>query len=76
LQPKKAPCPTCGKQAPRKDVLNRLVRTIASKKVVFLDITYGESRARRGCCSTFRTTPPGVEPRALYDNKGYGNDSR
>jgi hypothetical protein len=67
--PKKAPCPTCGKLAPRKDVHNRLVRTIAYKKVVFLDITYGEYRARCGCCSTFRTTPPGVEPRALYDNK-------
>jgi hypothetical protein len=59
--PKKAPCPTCGKLAPRKDVHNRLVRTIAYKKVVFLDITYGEYRARCGCCSTFRTTPP-AEP--------------
>lgn len=67
--PKKAPCPTCGKLAPRKDVHNRLVRTIAYKKVIFLDITYGEYRARCGCCSTFRTTPPGVQPRVLYDNK-------
>ena len=67
--PKKAPCPHCGKLAPRKDVLNRLVRTIAYKKVLFLDVTYGEYRARCGCCTTFRTTPPGVDPRALYDNK-------
>jgi Transposase len=67
--PKKAPCPTCGKLAPRKDVHHRMVRTIAYKKVVFLEITYGEYRARCGCCTTFRTTPPGVEPRALYDNK-------
>jgi hypothetical protein len=67
--PKKAPCPHCGKLAPRKDVLNRLVRTIAYKKVVFLDVTYGEYRARCGCCTTFRTTPTGVDPRALYDNK-------
>src|SRR3954453_17162077 len=67
--PRKAPCPTCGKPAPRKDVHHRMVRTIAYKKVVFLDITYGEYRARCDCCSTFRTTPPGVEPRALYDNK-------
>src|SRR5215211_6775756 len=44
------------------------VRTIAYKQVVFLDVTYGEYRARCGCCTTFRTTPPGVEPRALYDN--------
>ncbi|HMB04493.1 MAG TPA: hypothetical protein VKP69_12240 [Isosphaeraceae bacterium] len=40
--PKKAPCPSCGKPAARKDVHNRLVRTIAYKRVVFLDITYGE----------------------------------
>jgi hypothetical protein len=53
----------------RKDVHNRLVRTIAYMKVVFLDITYGEYRACCGCCSTFRTTLPGVEPRTLYDNK-------
>src|SRR3954447_10418278 len=67
--PRKAPCPTCGKLAPRKDVRHRTVRTLAYKKVVFLDITYGEYRARCSCRTTFRTTPPGVEPRALYDNK-------
>src|SRR3954454_8754244 len=65
--PRKAPCPTCGKLAPRKDVRHRTVRTLAYKKVVFLDITYGEYRARCRCCTTFRTTPPGVEPRTLYD---------
>src|SRR5512135_3161271 len=63
--PKKAPCPSCGKPASRKDVHNRLVRTIASKRVVCLDVTYGEYRARCGCCTTFRTTPPGVEPQGL-----------
>ncbi len=67
--PSQAPCPTCGKPAQRKDVLHRQVRTIAYKQVVYLDITYGEYRARCDCCTTFRTTPPGVEPRALYDNK-------
>lgn len=67
--PCKAPCPTCGKLGRRKATHNRQVRTIAYKQVVFLDITYGEYRARCGCCTTFRTTPPGVEPRALYDNK-------
>jgi hypothetical protein len=67
--PSKAPCPTCGKPGRRKTVHNRQVRTIAYKQVVFLDITYGEYRARCECCTTFRTTPPGVEPRALYDNK-------
>jgi Transposase len=67
--PSQAPCPTCGKPGKRKDILHRQVRTIAYKQVVYLDITYGEYRARCGCCTTFRTTPPGVEPRALYDNK-------
>jgi hypothetical protein len=67
--PSQAPCPTCGKSGQRKDILHRQVRTIAYKQVVYLDITYGEYRARCGCCTTFRTTPPGVQPRALYDNK-------
>jgi transposase-like protein len=67
--PCKAPCPACGKLGRRKATHNRRVRTIAYKQVVFLDVTYGEYRARCGCCTTFRTTPPGIEPRALYDNK-------
>src|SRR3954447_11405326 len=67
--PSKAPCPTCGKLGRRKAIHNRRVRTIAYKQVVFLDVTYGEYRARCSCRTTFRTTPPGVEPRALYDNK-------
>src|SRR3954469_23452793 len=66
--PSKAPCPTCGKLGHRKAIHNRRVRTIAYKQVVFLDVTYGEYRARCRCRKTFRTTPPGVEPRALYDN--------
>src|SRR5208337_5057687 len=67
--PRKAPCPRCGKLGNRKAIHHRRVRTIASKQVVFLDVTYGEYRTRCHCCTTFRTTPPGVEPRALYDNK-------
>ena len=66
--PAKAPCPHCGKLGRRKATHNRRVRTIAYKQVAFLDVTYGEYRARCSCCKTFRTTPPNVEPRALYDN--------
>ena len=66
--PSQAPCPYCGKLGRRKATHRRRVRTIAYKQVVFLDITYGEYRARCSCCTTFRTTPPGVEPRAQYDN--------
>ncbi len=67
--PNKAPCPRCGKLGHRKQVLSRQVRTIAYHEIVYLDITYGEYRARCRCCSTVRTHPPGVESKALYDNK-------
>ncbi|MBO0701215.1 MAG: hypothetical protein J2P46_22650 [Zavarzinella sp.] len=60
-----APCPRCGKLGRRKATHSRRVRTIAYKQVVLRDVTYGESRARCGCCTTSRTSPPGVEPRAL-----------
>ena len=66
--PSQAPCPTCGKLARRKATHRRRVRSLAYKQVVFLDVTYGEYRARCGCCATFRTPPSGIEPRALYDN--------
>ena len=66
--PAKAPCPTCGKLGRRKATHNRPVRTIAYKQVAFLDVTYGEYRARCSCRKTFRTNPPDVEPKALYDN--------
>src|SRR5215211_4317844 len=66
--PAKAPCPHCGKLGRRKATHNRRVRSLAYKQVVYFDVTYGEYRARCSCCKTFRTTPPGVEPKALYDN--------
>jgi hypothetical protein len=67
--PKKAPCPTCGKLAVRGRTGHREVRTIVYQKIARLQITYGEYRARCGCCTTFRTSPEGVLPRAKYDNK-------
>src|SRR3954451_2772468 len=68
--PKKAPCPTCGKHGRRKRKLPpRQVRTVAYKAVVYLEITCGEYQANCDCCTTFRNTPDGVLPRALYDNK-------
>jgi Transposase len=66
--PSQAPCPKCGKPGRRKTTHQRLVRTLAYKQVVFLDVTYGEYRAHCSCGKTFRTTPPDVEPKALYDN--------
>jgi hypothetical protein len=68
---KTAPCPTCGKLGRRKNKtpLVRKVRTIAYKQIVFLEISYAEYRARCDCCKTFRSSPPGVDPKCLYDNK-------
>ena len=62
-------CPTCGKRGRRKDVLTRDVRSIAFHEIVILEVTYGESRATCDCCKTFRSSPPGVDPRCLYDNQ-------
>src|SRR5512135_1606207 len=67
--PKKAPCPHCGTHGRRKRARTRRVRTVADKQVAFLEITCGEYQARCHCCTTFRNTPEGVLPRALYDNK-------
>jgi hypothetical protein len=45
------------------------VRTVAFKAIAVLEITYGEYTARCGCCTTFRTTPAGVPPKARYDDQ-------
>jgi hypothetical protein len=67
--PKKAPCPQCGKRGRLKRILTRKVRTVAYKAVAFLKITYGEYAADCDCCTTFRTNPEGVLPKAKYDNR-------
>jgi hypothetical protein len=67
--PMKAPCPQCGKHGRRKRKLTRTVRTVAYKTIAFLEINYGEYQAKCDCCTTFRTNPEGVLPKAHYDNK-------
>jgi hypothetical protein len=68
--PKKAPCPECGRHGRRKRKLTpRRVRTVAYKAVAYLEITCGEYQAKCDCRTTFRNSPDGVLPRALYDNK-------
>jgi hypothetical protein len=47
----------------------RKVRTVAYKTIAHLEITCGEYAARCDCSKTFRNTPEGVLPKALYDNK-------
>jgi hypothetical protein len=49
--------------------LTRTVPTVAYKAVASLEITSGEDQARCDCCTTFRTMPEGVLPKAKYDNK-------
>src|SRR6516162_4067618 len=67
--PKKAPCPKCGKHGTRTRKLPpRRVRTVVHQAIAYLEITCGEYRARCDCCSTFRSAPDGVLPRAAYDN--------
>jgi len=47
----------------------RRVRTVAYKTIAYLEITCGEYQAECDCRTTFRSSPEGVLPRALYDNK-------
>jgi hypothetical protein len=67
--PKKAACPKCGEPGRRTRILPpRRVRTVAYKAIAYLEITCGEYQARCDCCTTFRSSPDGVLPRAAYDN--------
>lgn len=65
--PRRAPCPHCGRLARRKRLLQRRVRTLAYRRVAWLEVTYAEYRARCGCCKYFRTWPLEVPPKADYD---------
>jgi hypothetical protein len=65
--PRRAPCPHCGRLGRRKRLLHRRVRTLAYRRVAWLEVTYAEYRARCGCCKYFRTWPLGVPPKADYD---------
>jgi transposase-like protein len=62
-------CPNCGKPGRRKQVLNREVRSIAFGEIKILDVSYAEYRATCDCCRTFRSSPPGIDPRCHYDNQ-------
>jgi hypothetical protein len=62
------PCPKCGKKGVRVRRLRRRVRTLAYRRVAWLDIHYAEYEARCSCCKYFRSCPVGVEPKADYDN--------
>jgi hypothetical protein len=65
--PKHYPCPHCGKKGRRVRSLRRRVRSLAYRRVAWLDIHYAEYVARCRCCKSFRSCPPDVPPKADYD---------
>jgi Transposase len=67
--PKTYSCPNCGKLGRRKQTHTRLVRDIAYREILILEITVGEYRARCSCCKTFRARVDDVEARAEYTNR-------
>src|SRR3954454_720467 len=67
-QPKTYPCPTCGRRGHRKRRLDRFVRSLAYGHVLWLHLFYAEYTARCDCRKYFRSCPPGICPKADYDN--------
>ncbi len=67
--PKFYPCPRCGKNGRRVRRLQRRVRSLAYRRIAWLDIHYAEYKARCSCRKSFRSCPPGVLPKADYDNQ-------
>jgi Transposase len=65
--PKSHPCPRCGTPAGRKRRLRRRIRSLAYRQVAYLDVHYAEYQARCRCCTTFRSWPLDVPPKADYD---------
>ncbi len=65
--PRRAPCPHCRRPGRRKRLLRRRVRTLAYRRIAWLEVTYAEYRTRCGCCKYFRTWPLDVPPKAGYD---------
>src|SRR5438445_10324107 len=65
--PRRAPCPPCGRRGRRKRLLHRRVRTLAYRRVAWLEVTYAEYRARCDCRKYFRTWPLDVPAKADYD---------
>src|SRR5262249_28399159 len=65
--PKHHPCPHCGQKGHRVRRLHRRVRTLAYRRVAWLDIHYAEYESRWGCSKPFRSSRAEVLPKADYD---------
>jgi hypothetical protein len=68
-QAKTHPCPTCGKRGHRVRRLDRKIRSLAYKRVVWLHVFYAEYQARCSCCKYFRSWPIDVPQKSDYDDK-------
>lgn len=66
--PKHYPCPRCGKPGRRVRRLRRRVRSLAYRRIAWLDLHYAEYKSRCRCCKSFRSCPADVLPKADYDN--------
>jgi transposase len=60
------PCPTCGRPGRRQRTLSRRIRSLAYRQAAFLEVPYAEYRATCGGCTTFRSWPLNVPPKADY----------
>src|SRR5262249_13593685 len=67
--PKSHPCPHCGKHGRRVRQLHRRLDSLAFRQRAYLDVYYAESKARCGCCKTFRSWPVNVPPKSDYDDQ-------
>src|SRR5262245_40085186 len=65
--PRTHPCPRCGRRGRRKRRLRRRIRSLAYRQVAYLDVHYAEYQAHCSCCTTFRSWPLDVPPKADYD---------
>src|SRR6516162_3399164 len=61
------PCPHCGRHGRRKRTLHRRIRSLAYRRVAYLDVHYAEYQARCSCCKSFRSWPLDVPAKADYD---------
>lgn len=55
VAPKWWPCPCCGRKGRRKTKMSRMIRGIAFRQEIWLEVTFGVYRARCECFSVFQS---------------------
>jgi transposase-like protein len=67
VKPKYHPCPECGTQGKRKQIVTRRIPHLALlHRRSWIDAKVGVYQARCQCCKYFQAPIPGVSPRARY----------